>query len=112
MNMNELLLRVMLKSVPEKFLRTLWYSHHGRVQSRKFYKLCFPRREYYEQPSPDEQPDKKTKERNVSSKRAAEEVCFRQIPFPWHAAGYNSVSEVTSNVDVMTAIMITTISIT
>ena len=65
----------MLKGVPEKFLRTLWYSHHGKVQVGNFHQ-----REYYEQPSLDVQPDKKTKERNVSSQRAGEEeVCFRQI---------------------------------
>ena len=59
------LMRVMLKSVPEKFLRTLWYSHHGRVQSRKFYKLCFHRQEYYEKLSFDVQSGKKTKERKL-----------------------------------------------
>ena len=73
---------VIPNSVPEKFLRTLRHSHHGQVQSPKFYKLCFHQPEHYEQPSLDVQPDKNFKERNVSSERAGEEVCFWHITFP------------------------------
>ena len=49
------------KRIPEKSLGTLRYSHHGQVQSQKFYKLRFHQREHYELPSLDVQPDKKTK---------------------------------------------------
>ena len=46
---------------------------------RKFYKLCFHQREYYEQPSLDEEPDKRTKERSFSLEGAAKEVGFWQV---------------------------------
>ena len=58
---NEINVMDVEKRIPEKSLRTPRYSHHGQVQSQKFYKLCFHQREHYEQPSLDVQPDKKTK---------------------------------------------------
>ena len=65
---------LIVKIVPEMFLRTPHCSHRGQVQSRKFYKFCFHQREYYEQPNLDVQPEKETKERNGSTKRGGEEV--------------------------------------
>mgnify|MGYP000102632911 FL=1 len=64
------------KRIPEKSLRTPRYSHHGKVQSQKFYKLCFHPREHYEQPSLDVQPDKKTKNKICPQMELTRKTCF------------------------------------
>ena len=64
------------KRIPEKSLRTPRYSHHGQVQSRKFYKLRFHQREHYEQPSLDVQPDKKTKNKMFPQMELIRKTCF------------------------------------
>ena len=96
-----------MKSVPEMFLRTLPCSHHGQVQSLKFYKLCFHQREYYEQLSLYVQPEMETQERNRSSECASEEVCCWQVTLLLDAQAHNTVPKVTSNV-VMTKMIMTT----
>ena len=72
---NEMSVMDVEKRIPEKSLRTPRYSHHGQVQSQKFYKLCFHQREHYEQPSLDVQPDKKTKNK-VFPQMELMKTCF------------------------------------